>query len=53
MHIKGEQERKYNLKVWHKNDNFYIIKNISEYFTLVQLMNSLGNMNHAISIVGY
>ena len=30
-----------------------MIKNTSEYVTLVHLMESLGNMNHAISIVGY
>ena len=53
MHIKAEQHLKYNMKVWHKNDTFDILKNISEYVTLVQLMNSRGNMNHAISIVGY
>ena len=53
MHIKGEQRLRYNLKVWHKNNAFYILKNISEYVTLVQLMDSLGNVNHAINIVGY
>ena len=30
-----------------------ILNDISKNFTLVQLMNSLGNVNHAISIVGY
>ena len=29
------------------------MKDISENFTLVQLMDSLGNVNHAISVVGY
>ena len=53
MHIKGEQRLKYNMNVWHKMDDFDIIKNISEYVTLIQLMESLVNMNHAISIVGY
>ena len=53
MHIKGEQNLRYNLKVWHKNYDFDILKNISEYITLVQLMDSLGNVNDAISIVGY
>ena len=31
----------------------YILKDTSEIFTLVQLMDSLGNVNHAISVVGY
>ena len=53
MHIKGENHLRYNMKIWNKNDAFYILKNISEYVTLVQLMDSLGDVNHAISIVGY
>ena len=53
MHIKGERRLGYNLKVWHKNYAFDIINNIIEYVTLVQLMDSLGNLNNAISIVGY
>ena len=36
-----------------ENDAFDILNDISEYVTLVQLMNSLGNVNRAISIVGY
>ena len=31
---------------------FYILNEISEDITLVQLMDSLGNVNHAISVVG-
>ena len=53
MNIKGEQRLIYNMKMWHKKDDFNILKKISEYVTLVQLMDSLGNMNHAINIVGY
>ena len=53
IHIKGEQHPRYNMKVRHKNDAFDIINNISEYIILVQLMDSLGNLNHDISIVGY
>ena len=41
------------MKVWKKNDAFDILKNISEYVNLVQLMDSLGNVNHDISILGY
>ena len=53
MHIKGEQRLRYNLKVWHKKDAFDRLNKTSEYVTLVQLMDSLGNLNRAISIVRY
>ena len=53
MHIKGEQRLLYNLKVRHKKYAFDILKNISEYVNLVQLMDLLENVNHAISILGY
>ena len=33
--------------------SYNILKDISENVTLVQLMYSLGNVNHAISVVGY
>ena len=36
-----------------ENDAFGILSYISEDITLVQLMDSLGNVNHAISIVWY
>ena len=32
---------------------FNIFNNISEHVTLVQLIDSLGNANNAISVVGY
>ena len=51
--IKGEQNLRYNLTIWSKNDAFDILNDISENFTLVQLMESLGNVNHAIIIVGH
>ena len=51
--IKGEQNLIYNLTIWSKHDAFYIINEISEFFTLVKLMDSLGNANHAISILGH
>ena len=39
---------------WKKNKKgeYDILKNISANFTLVQLMDSLGNVNRAISVVG-
>ena len=51
--IKGEQNLQYNLTIWKKNDNFDILNDISECVTLVQLMDSLGNVNHTISVVRY
>ena len=38
----------------YKNKGYYdILKYISENFTLVQLMDYLVNVNHAISVIGY
>ena len=51
--IKGEQNLQYNMKIWKKNDDIDSLNDISEDVTLVQLMDSLGNVNNAISIVGY
>ena len=39
------------MTIWNKKDDFDILNEISENVTLVQLMDSLGNVNHAISIV--
>ena len=50
---KGKQNLIYNLTIRKKNDAFDILNEISENVTLVQLMETLGNVNHAISIVGY
>ena len=51
--IKGEQNLQYNMTIWKKNDDFDILNDISEYVTLVQLMDSLVNVNHDIRVVGY
>ena len=51
--IKVEQNLRYNLNIWKKNYAFDILNEISEDVTLVQLMDSLGNVNNAISIVGH
>ena len=51
--IKVEHNLGCNLMIWKKNDAFYILRNISEYVTLVQLMYLLGNVNYDISIVGH
>ena len=43
----------YSLRIYKKKGYFYIITEISEHFTLVQLMDSLVNVNHAIGVVEY
>ena len=53
IRIKVEQNLQYNMKIWNKNYAFDILNDISENVTLVQLMDSLGNVNCAISIVGH
>ena len=49
----GEHQLRYSLKKWVKKGNFDIINDISEHFTLVQSMDTLGNVNNNIIIVGY
>ena len=41
------------MTIWKKHDAFDIPNDISENVNFVHLMESLGNMNHAISIVGH
>ena len=50
--IKGEPKVHYSLKEYKKNGSYDIMTDISENFTLVQLMDYLGNANHAIIVVG-
>ena len=49
----GEQRLHYKIEQWGKQGTFDILRDISETFTLVQLMDTVGNVNHAVSIVGY
>ena len=42
----------YSLEKYRKKGENEILKNISANVTLVQFMYSLGNVNHAISVVG-
>ena len=51
--INVEQNLQYNLTIWNKNYAFDILNDTSEDLTLVQLMDSLVNVNRYISIVGY
>ena len=48
----GEARVKYNLIKYKKMHEYNFLGNISENFTLVQFMDSLGNVNHSISVVG-
>ena len=43
----------YTLVKYKKKGSYDILKYISENVALVQLMDYLGNVNHAISVVGY
>ena len=49
---KGKKRLCYKLEKWKKGGTFDIMNNISVHIELVQLMYSLGNVNHAVSAVG-
>ena len=51
--IKGEPRVYYSLRKYKKKGSYDIPTDINEHVTLVQLMNYLVNINHAISVVGY
>ena len=51
--MKGEPKVHYSLVKYNKKGSYDILKEISEHVTLFQFMDSLGNVNHAISVVGY
>ena len=51
--IKGEPKVHYGLMKYKQTGSYKILKYIIENVTLVQLMDSLGNVNSAISVVGY
>ena len=48
----GEARVHYKLMKYKKMGDYEMLQNISANVTLVQLMDSLGNVNHAISVVG-
>ena len=50
---RGEPKVYCSLVKYKRKGSYDITKDISENFTLVQLMYSLGNVNYAISVVGY
>ena len=49
---KGEARVNYKLMKYKKMGEYEILEDIGANVTLVQLMDSLGNVNHAISVVG-
>ena len=49
---KGEARVHYKLIKYKKMGDYKILEDISANFTLVQLMDSIGNVNHASSVVG-
>ena len=49
----GAQHLKYILKKWKKNGGFSILNVIGENFTMVQLMDTIVNVNNYISTVVY
>ena len=53
VRTKSQQRRCYELFQWKTRGEFYIINNISDYITLVQLIKTTGNVNHAVSINVY
>ena len=52
-YIKGEPRVYYSLTKYKNMGSYDILTDISEHVTLVQLMDYLGNVNNAISVVGY
>ena len=51
--IKDGQKLYYSLKKYKNMGSFHVLTDISEHVTLVQLIYSLGNVNHAIEVIGY
>ena len=48
---KGKHSLNYNTPKWKKKGNFDILHYMRNVFTLVQLMDTVGNVNYAMSIV--
>ena len=50
--IKGKSKVHYSLRTYNKKGSYDILRDIRENVTLLRLMGSFGNVNHAISVVG-
>ena len=51
--LKGEPRVYFSLSKYKKMSSYDIMTDISEHVTLFQFMDSLGNVNHDISVVWY
>ena len=51
-HKKGDQCLRYTFEHWKRSKKFEIINDISEYINLVQLLDTVGNFIHSVSISG-
>ena len=51
--IKGRPRVYYSLRKYKKKGSCYILIDISEHVTLIQLKDYLGDVDHAIDVVGY
>ena len=50
---KGDQRLCFNINQWGLKVSFDIMNDISENITLVKFMDTVGNVNNAVSIVGH
>ena len=48
---KGDHHLRYEIKQWKIKGSFDIINDISDIFTIVQLMETIVNLNHSVNIV--
>ena len=46
------EHRRYEVKKRKRRNDFDIINDMSEYLTLIQLMDNLGNVSHAVTMSG-
>ena len=51
--LEGKPRVYYSLRKYKNMGSYDIMTEISEYVTLFHLMDSLGNVNHAIIVIGY
>ena len=49
---KGQQQCRYKVVQWNNRGTFDILNDISDHMTLVKLIDTAINVNHAVSIIG-
>ena len=52
VHNRGEQCLSYTFECWKNSALFDIINDISQYFTLVQLLDTVSNVIHTVIFLG-